>query len=97
MTFVVNEATTDLNGVKLQRLMPDPANGNPDANFFQRIQGLMNITSPTAGGKDASLLHPSACQQKWSCSGDTGCAIRSHAYLAGSEMRRMVNALSVSV
>ena len=53
----MNENTTDLNGVKLQRLMPDPANGNPDANYFQRIQGLMNITSPTAGGKEASLLH----------------------------------------
>ena len=57
VTFVVNGSAIDLNGVKLQRLMPDPANGNPDANFFQRIQGLMNITSPTAGGKETSPLH----------------------------------------
>ena len=56
VTLVVNETTTDLKGVKLQRLMPDPANGDPDAKFFQRIQGLMNITSPTAGGKEAALL-----------------------------------------
>eukprot|EP00891_Asterochloris_glomerata_P007205 jgi/Astpho2/7205/fgenesh1_pg.00113_%23_40_t len=103
VTFVVNETTTDLNGVKLQRLMPDPANGNPDANYFQRIQGLMNITSPTAGGKEASLLHAQGVPAS-NCPGGRGGQQGPHLFLsqahfcgADSQLAENVSGLSCNI
>lgn len=45
--------TTNLHGVDLLRFVPTEGAAAPDPRYFQTIQGLMNITSPQAGGMDA--------------------------------------------
>lgn len=48
--------TTNLHGVDLLRFVPTEGAAAPDPRYFQTIQGLMNITSPQAGGACAAYL-----------------------------------------
>ncbi len=43
--------TTNLHGVELLRFVPTEGASAPNPHYYQTIQGLMNITSPQAGGR----------------------------------------------
>lgn len=45
-----HNGTVLLDGVKLLRFVPDPSQALPNPAYYQTIHGLMNVTSPTAGG-----------------------------------------------